>query len=143
MIMDVAHYENLEERISYLDMTNSKKVIYSILVPELAVDDILILTSAFEVTNNNNINVMIGSDVRLSDSSNSVDGIILDRAYAFNVTPGMHHGVMMHARQYKVKKNCFNKYINLVVWSASDEAIPGMKLVIEKGYGHLDITIIK
>jgi len=142
MIMDVTHYENLDERIAYLDITNAKKVIYSIPVSKLTVDDILVITSAFEVTNNNNIDVMIGSDVRLSDSSNSVDGIILDRAYTFNVTPGMHHSVMTHGRQYKVKENYFNKYINLVIWSASDAALPGMKLAIEKGYGHLDITII-
>lgn len=135
-------YESLTELSHNISIYSiEKKVIYSVYIQEIKSDDILSITSEFEVTNNHSYNAMIGSSVILTDCYQCVEGITLDLPNAYNVSPSMHHGVIIKARQFKSKNEYHDKFINVIAWSAADKSKNGDYLIIEKNYGHLDVFI--
>ncbi len=118
-----------------------KKVIYSVYVQEIKENSFITLTSEFEATNKYEYNAMIGSNVVLADCAECVEGINIDAPNAFNISPSMHHGVVIKSRQFQSKNNYYNKFINVVAWSSADKAKYGDYLIVEKNYGHLDLLI--
>jgi hypothetical protein len=137
------YYQDLTEHVAYLDIyTQDKKVIYSIPLSNLNKNDVLMITGQFEVTNTYGYNTMIGSWLILGDSKLSTSGVLIDVANAFNVTPSNHHGVITKARSYKINQDLKTvKYLNLVAWSASENAYSGDTIKVEQKYGHLDLII--
>jgi hypothetical protein len=135
-------YESLKELVTTLNIqTNQQVVIYSVNIPILNANDVLTITSTFECTNNYKYNAQIGSYIVLATLPNSINGTRIDPANAWNITPGMHHGVVVKARSYKVYTQMFNSYINVVGYSSADAAKPGQTLTVEQGYGHLDVVV--
>ncbi len=118
-----------------------KKVIYSVYIKEIKEGSTITLTSAFEATNNHVYNAMIASSVILADCSECIDGINIDIPNAFNISPSMHHGVIIKARQFKGNAEFNDKFINVIAWSSAEKAKYGDYLIIEKNYGHLDLMI--
>lgn len=135
--------QDLIEKTTTLNLYKAeKRVIYSVLIPALNSGDIVHITSTFEVTNPYTYNAMIGSQIILANAPNEVTGTMIDPANSFNVTPDGHHGVVNKARTWKSPSSYINKYINVVAWSASVNALPGHLLIVEQQYGHLDVFIV-
>lgn len=139
------HYEDLTEKVSSVPLDTGvpyrKYVLYSVYVPEIKKDEILYITSEFEATNDNDVNLMIASEIKLCSASWDTVGIILDPNNGFNISPLMHHGVTSRARIYKATQDYYNKYVNVIIWTASSAAKDYHRLKIEPTYGHLDVTI--
>jgi len=143
----IFYSQDIIEKVEYIPLDTwvpyREYVLYSTKVENLQENDLLSITTEFEVTNNTGINLMIASSVKLCDSATSVKGNILISANGFNVSPSMHHGVMTHARQIKLNKDYGDKYVNVIIVAASTDAKPIHRLKIEKEYGHLDIMVFK
>jgi hypothetical protein len=136
------YLQDTTENVTQLDIyTQAKAVIYSVYVPQINADDVVQITSTFEATNPYTYNAMIGSWIILADSATNTLGTLIDPANSFNITPNAHHGVVVKARQWKAPSSYTGKYINVVAWSGSVNALSGHKLTIEQGYGHLDVVI--
>lgn len=138
------YYQDLTENntsIPIINGTPTLKVVYSVFIPNIYVGDILKITSAFEVTNNYAYNAMIGSYIILGTSATATTGTILDPANAWNVTPAMHHGVVVKARQWQATADYTDAYINVIGYGSSVNALGGDAFVLEQGYGHLDVVI--
>lgn len=128
------------EQVNYLDIANpTKHIIYSIPI-KVKKDDILQVTSQFEVTNSYNYNVMISSAIIILPTDQSRFPANITCPVAFNVTPNMHHGIVIKARQWKSLCD-FEGSLQLTAYAASDNAKSGDHLIVEKGYGHLDVVI--
>lgn len=131
-----------EDVISLNIYTQTPQVIYSITVPTITENDILQITGQFEATNPYSYNAMISSTILLADTSTTTTGVLIDAATSFNITPNMHHGVVIKSRSWQAPQNYTNKCINFVAHSGADTASPGDLLIIEQMYGHLDVVII-
>lgn len=134
--------QDISEHINYLQINPLiEQIIYSVKVSEIKKGDVLHVTTEFEATNQNAFNVMIGTKIILTGNENDTSGTLIDQANGFNITPNMHHGVISKSRNWKAKSTYENKYVNVVLWALSDNALPQNQLIIEKGYGHLDVII--
>lgn len=88
-----------------------KYVLFSIPISVINKDDVLQITSEFEVTNDTLINLMIASAIELCDSETSTSGIIVDQNNGFNINPMQHYGVTTKARAYKSYSYYDNKFL--------------------------------
>ena len=144
---ETLYYEDLVEKLRYLPLDTAfpyhKYVLYSVFLPEIKKGDLIYITNEFEATNDTLINLMIASEIKLCDSSQDIDGVILAQNNGFNISPMMHHGVTVHARIYKASDNYTNKYINVIIWTASSAANSYDTVKIEDHYGHLDAVIVR
>lgn len=146
----IEHYETKKEILREIVISNNKtyypKTLYEVQVSDLNKDDIINITSAYEVTNNYKFNVMIASSVTLGSIGSTTLPFTIDEGRGYNVTPAMHHGCSYHVRQFKISKDMPGEnVVSTVLWSASDAASPSLndKLKIEQGYGHLDVLIYR
>jgi hypothetical protein len=138
------YIQDITENINDLNIsTINKEVIFSVPIEKIDIDDVIQITSEFEVTNQYKYNVMIGSWIVLGNTPLAIAGILLCPSTAFNVTPDMHHGIVSKSRNYKFNSSYSGKYVNMVSWAASDNSSPKDILLIEKGHGHLDVVINK
>lgn len=142
----LSHYETKIELINKIEITNKypyvPKILYRIPVQDLKAGDILSITSAYEVTNDLSYLVMISSNVNISSDSKEAYGDVLDEGRGYNVTPAMHHGSVIHARQIILTKDYPGiNYVKTMVIAASLLAPSNLKdyLIVEANYGHLDI----
>jgi hypothetical protein len=134
--------QDLSENVTSLEIaTQAHKVIYSIPIGQININDVLQITAEFEATNPFSYNVMIGSRILLCTSDIATTGVLVSPANAFNITPGNHHGVVTKARNWKSTLSYTNYHLNLVAWAGSVNALPGQMLQIEQAYGHLDVYI--
>lgn len=150
MDYSIEQYETRNEQIQELIITQSMKyipkILYSLEVYDLHQGDILSVTSAYEVTNENFFTTMIASNISLSSQGQYTSGTILDESRGYNVTKIMHHGIVTHARQIMLTQDYPGlNYINTVLWAASWDANKNLtdRLHVEKGYGHLDVIVYK
>jgi len=134
--------QNLTEMVTGLDIFNQTKAsIFSVLVPKITAGNILQITSEFEATNPFSYNTMIACWIILTNSPTATLGTLIDPANDFNISPAMHHGVTVKARNWQAPSTFTNLYVNTVAWAGSSNANPGDTLIIEQGYGHLDVLI--
>jgi hypothetical protein len=134
--------QDLHEHVTKLDIYNrNPAVVYSVPIKRIEKNQVLQVTTELEATNNYQYNVMIGCNVILANDVSSTKGTLIDQSNGFNITPNMHHGVVSKSRSWKSQSTYNNKYVNVVCWSISDNALIGHALKIENGYGHLDVFI--
>lgn len=136
--------QDVTEHVNVLNIYNSTpQVIYSVPIERIEKENVLQITSELEATNPYSYNVMIGCKIILGKTEQATEGVLIDSANAFNITPNMHHGVVTKIRNWKAQSTYINPCINLVCWSASVNSHPNDTLKIEKNYGHLDLYIHK
>jgi len=134
--------QDIHENVLNLDIYNKiPAVVYSVLVPTIKKNDVINITSELEVTNEHIYNAMISCNIILANKHIDVYGTLIDQSNAFNITPDMHHGVITKARNWQAESDYKLKYVNVVCWSASVNAVAGDMLKLESGYGHLDVLI--
>lgn len=147
MIYDIQHYETTKELLNNIIIESVIKdyqlhVLYSIPIQNIYKDDIVSISTEFEVTQNNAYMTMIGSYVILSDAPYSPKGDYVVQPNGFNLDNRLHHAVPMHHRQFKANKDYLGTYyLNVVIYSSSTDAKNGDVLKIEQNYGHLDAVI--
>lgn len=138
--------ETVTERIIELPITPVSKefrCIYSVYIPVAHKKDILSLTTSMEFTNDEPYNVQIITGIIIADSPSSTKGKLIAALNGYNLTPAMHHGIVNRARQYRLDQDMSNKYINVIASAASDAVKGHPNIIVEKGYGHLDVVIHK
>jgi hypothetical protein len=143
------HYNsgNSSELVASLPITTSspyqKKVIYSIPISDLKTNDILQAYCEFEVTNPYTYNVMIASQIVLANNPTDVTGIEITEANGFNVDQNMHHGVVVKTGTHACSANYAMKYVNVIGYSASTQALVNHTLTVEQDYGRLSVLVFK
>ncbi|MCX6191049.1 MAG: hypothetical protein NT109_02075 [Flavobacteriia bacterium] len=145
----IQHYNsgNSSELIATLPITPSspyqKMVIYSIPIANLNTNDILQASCEFEVTNPYTYNVMIASQIILANNPTDITGIEITEANGFNVDQNMHHGVVIKTGTLTCSANYPMKYVNVIGYSASTQALANHNLIIEQDYGRLSVLVFK
>lgn len=117
----------------------SKRVVYSQEVT-LREGEVLLAVAEFQVTNDLDVNVFVGSTVLLSTSPSSVSGREITAANGQNVTPATHHGQQSKNGTYQATATDAGvRYVNVVVWAAASNALSGDQISVDPGYGRLSI----
>lgn len=146
-MFDIQHYETTKELMSNIPIEcvvrdYNTHILYSLKVKNIHKNDIISLSSEFEITQNNPYMVMIGSYIIITDMPYSAIGDYIVSPNGFNLDNKIHHAVPTHNRNYKSTRDYLGTYyINLVIYSASTDALKNDTLLIEKNYGHLDAII--
>lgn len=138
---------NSGERLTTLPVTVSapyeRHVIYSVPLPQLATGEALLALAEAELTNDLGYNVMVSSQLILATSETATVGSEISEANGFNITPDMHHGVVVKHGVFVAPGNYANRYVNLVAWAASTAAQPGAALAVEQDYGRLELLRLR
>lgn len=139
--------QTVENRIANVSLTDGSyynfQVLMSVKVQNIKSGDLLVVTSEYEVTNNTGVNLQTSFYVVIGDKPDSIEGVRIDAAKGYNIDQMMHHGTHTIAKIYKCTSDISEGYINVVVYSVSSAYRPGMSLIMEKGYSHLDVLHIK
>jgi hypothetical protein len=112
--------------------TKAKRSVCSVAVTGLA-GDVIDLHSQFEVTNENNFNVGVGSFICRGTDANDVEGPKVVRATVMNCTPGMHHLVGRPAN-HDILPADGTFYYNLCLYGLSSSATSSTRIHAEDGY---------
>jgi hypothetical protein len=117
----------------------SKRVVYSQAVT-LREGQVLLAVAEFQVTNNLDLNVFVGSTVLLTTSPEAINGREITAANGQNVTPAMHHGQQSKNGTYQATAaDAGVRYVNVVAWAAASNALPGNQISVDPGYGRLSV----
>jgi len=101
---------------------------------------VLLAVAEFQVTNDLNDNVFVGSTVLLATSPSSISGREVTAANGQNVTPAMHHGQQSKNGTYEATATDAGvRYVNVVVWAAASNALSGDQISVDPGYGRLSV----
>ena len=114
-------------------------VVYSVAVPKLAPDDVLLVTTAAEVTNDLPYNVFVGAQLVVASSPTATRGSSLNAGSGTNVTPAIHHGVVVRSAAYRPSGVLGSRYINLVLVADSSRGPTPGGLRVERGGGELSV----
>lgn len=120
------------------------KIAYSVPI-SANVDDVLIVTSQYEITSNLYYQTGVGTYLVLSDTASSHLGKLLTQATMTNViVTGNHHLIGNPNTIYKFTEN-FSGYINLVLYAASSACTGGCidTLRLEPGYGNVSFILLR
>lgn len=137
-LKELVQYVKIEKGIPYVNTA-----IFRLPLEDLQKDDVLHVTSEFEVTQNNKFVVQVASYIILSPNSDCQGGIIIARHNGYNITHEIHHGQTTRARQYLVKEDMPGiRYLCTMIYPASVLS-KGEYLTIEQRTGHLDALIYR
>ncbi len=115
--------------------------VYSIKVEKLNQGDVLEFFTSGEVTNETPKPMGMWWEVVLAEHPLDVDGIILNKAKGYNISPNMHHGVFNESGAFKADQDYSNVYINVVLHAASGEKLLKNEfIVVEPDYGSLTLV---
>jgi hypothetical protein len=115
------------ELITTIPSDQSHQVLYSIDVDSLNANDVLLVMSEFEATNDTADTQRISAQIIQTDSATSTTGPGLDYQKSRNVTinGGMHHIVRVKGGIIKFAgAQGDNHFINLIVWATGNLSVP-------------------
>lgn len=128
----------IQERIAYLPIDGIGRIVYSVPL-ELTGDETLIVSGQFEVTNKNPFNVGIGRGISISDSPDTRGTFVVARGAMENVTPDIHHLVGNPSAICKPGM-VGQRWLHLALWAVASRASAGDLVIVEQGYGHLQVV---
>jgi hypothetical protein len=115
------------ELITTIPADQSHQVLYSIDVDSLNANDVLLVMSEFEATNDTTATQRLSSQIILTNSATSTTGTGLDYQNSRNVTKngGMHHIVRVKGgiRKFTGAQG-ENHFVNLIVWATGNLSVP-------------------
>ena len=104
---------------------------------QIAKQDII---NEFQVTEDNNYNVGFSSLAILATSPASISGVPVSEANGENITNNMHHHKRIINGTYVVGEGDIgDRYVNIVGYAYSNNALPGHTLTINQDYGRLSV----
>jgi hypothetical protein len=112
---------------NYYDSVN----LYSFELPNLQVGEEIRAYIQWEMTNDMPDNMMVAWFMVLSDSPDSWEGEVLTGSVGENISVNMHHAVYQAYAPFYFIKDPELKYLNLVVYGASDAHINGKHVIAE------------
>ncbi len=144
---EILHYNSGDssEKVKSLPIstsarTASKQVIFSVALSELQIGEILQIINEFQVTEDNNYNVGFSSLAILATSPASISGVPISEANGENITNNMHHHKRIINATYVVgESDIGDRYVNIVGYAYSNNALPGHTLTINQDYGRLSV----
>lgn len=119
----------------------TKRVIYSIPLPDLAVGDLVQAWATFEVTNPYQFNVMVGRSLLIGATADAITGTEISEPATRNITPGNHHDHIQDFGSYRAPIALTGKFLNLIAYAGSSQAVAGDEAVVEQDYGRLFVNI--
>lgn len=117
--------------------------LFSFELPNLEVDEEVQAYIQWEMTNDMPGNMMVAWFMVLSDSPNSYEGEVLTGSVGENISVNMHHAVYDSIVPFHFVKEAGTKYLNLVVYGASDAHINGKHIIAEHKNSTIYIRRIK
>ncbi|MBF0433483.1 MAG: hypothetical protein HQK83_19555 [Fibrobacteria bacterium] len=122
-------------------------VLYSQKFDNLVEGEVLVVMAQWEATILKTYNVMMGGYAVLGDSptwTKLLEAREISEANAYNIDKNMHHGIGSIMGTYSVPAELTGtRYVNIIVYAASDAAAAGDKLKIEQDYGRLSVLRFK
>lgn len=120
------------------------RVIYSVEVPNIRGGDVLDVDAGFEVTSELAINVMLGSYLLLCTNAGDVQGAAGSVELTDPRTENFHRDREHHldrvvTGRYLATTDLGTKRVNLVGYSGSQAAVGGETIVVEPGYGRVNV----
>jgi hypothetical protein len=112
------------------------RVLYSVNVGPLSVNDILVVDAESELSNPTSNNVDIGTGLVLAASSTATTGRVIGGHNGFNVTNLQFHGVPVKHAVYKIASPTSLQFVNQIV-----DCEP-YSLTVEPDYGRLQVLVI-
>lgn len=118
------------------------RIIYSIKLENIQTNTLMHFDGWAELTNDTPKPMMVAWYFVLSDSPFSREGTEITQRRGFNITPGMHHGVVGGSGNYQFQTDHNEVYLNLVVYAASGEkSLTGESLIIEDNFGEMSVIL--
>lgn len=139
------HIQDVTANVTFLPVPNDvqdsdKRVVYSVPVTAAAGDK-MIFTLSGSVTNQHNFNVMLGRGAVLASTPTAVWGSIVLPFATENITPAIHHKIYDGAAVYTFQ-SAFSGHLNVVIYAGSS-ASAGHTVIVEQGYGRLDVAMFR
>lgn len=119
------------------------RVVYSLKLTNIQVGDAISFVAQGAVSNKLAYNVMVASYVILGNSAKAIKGIEVVEAAGTNLNPERHHHKYSDVGFYQFQK-CFSEiYLNAIWYSASDRAVKGHSIIVEKDYGNIQAMLFR
>ena len=139
------HIQDVTANVTFLPVPNDvqdsdKRVVYSVPVTAVAGDK-MIFTLSGSVTNQHNFNVMLGRGAVLANTPTAVWGSIVLPFATENITPAIHHKIYDGSAVYTFQE-AFTGHLNVVLYAGSS-ASAGHTVIVEQGYGRLDVAMFR
>jgi hypothetical protein len=114
-------------------------VVFSQRLANLKKGETIIALGQSEVTNDFDFPVLVSGQLVLANSAKATRGVTFTPGTAFNLTPEMHHGVVVQSGIQVQETATKVMYVNLVLYAAAERAKPGAKITVNRSNGHLDV----
>jgi len=129
-----------QERVKSISVSSIKtpsdfQVVYSIKVSDLTPEDVILIKSQAEFTNNLGYTVSFGRYLlRAPSPTEVIKGVQVTRPVYMSFSPGQHHYVAEYIGvDYMAPEGTY--YYNVVAYAYTKRAKPGDTLIVEQGYG--------
>lgn len=134
---------NASELVTELPLTRGgpfeKRVLFSQELTDVQQDEIIQVLCQFETTNDSGYNVMVASQVILTDDPSALTGLEITEASGFNVTSNMHHGKTVEVGTIQSPEAFPTAYVNVIAYAASTAAYEGEAIRVDQDYGRLSV----
>lgn len=136
------HYFDKTENVQWLLLTDgntwSFHVVYSVPISAKA-GDIISVTFESEITNPQTYLIQTGRYIVLGNSAtDTAQSKSILPAAGENVTPQMHHHIVDGSCSHTFTED-FSGFVNVVQYAISSAAGSGAGVMVEQGYGRLDV----
>lgn len=134
------HFETTQELIPSIIVNPQciPMVVYSLQLPNLVKDDVLQISTQCQVTNDMGYNLMVCKYLRLSSGKDTIN---ITAPCGTNILPLIHHLPMHVSRNFKITKGMTTPKLELICYSAAFDGQLSGRVVVDKGYGHLDCIL--
>lgn len=97
------------------------RVVFSVYIPTIKAGSLLYVSGQMKLTNDTPKPMLAGSYIVISDGPHNVYGTYVGYKNGFNITPWMHHGVVVNYGSIVVPDQLDGVYVNFVGIAASGE----------------------
>lgn len=123
-------------------LPNPKTIMFSLKLKDIKKGDIIQQLAYGQVSNKNKFACMFCYHTVLAQSSwDNVGFFELTEAKGTNITYEVHHEPWSDSFNYRFTEDLFEVFVNVLVYSASQAAVPGNQLVVDKDYGRQSIML--
>jgi hypothetical protein len=125
-------------------LNEAYRVLYSVKLTDIRAGDIAAFNAYGELTNETyEDDVMVVWYFTLAGSYADAFGPQITEPLGYNITPGMHHGVVSQTAFYEFTQDHTEVYLNFVVYAAASGDFINVNLAIEPGYGGITGTLLR
>jgi hypothetical protein len=138
---------NSSERLAALPVTKypalAPRVIYCVALPSAPqAGDVVEAFADFEITTPYPYNLLLASQIILTDSCTNTQGLEITEGAGYNCLPALHHCLVHRGGSLILTSDTYRRFVAVVAWSSTMNTAwrSGHALVVERDYGRLHGT---